>query len=290
MPSAALCVKRNSLRISVPVELPAVRSPPPSPAGRSTPLPRSPARPASTGAEWHNAGYGPHRESGARHRRVERIGLAAARLLTAQGARVALAARSASTLQAIQAELPGSLAVPTDMLEDLAVRHMIARTHAHYGRIDALVNNAGRGMHVPVMDASLDAYRQLFDLNVVSILNAMQTVVPLMRLQGGGSIVNVSSGTTKTLVPGLAPYSSTKHALNNLTLIAREELAPDGITVSLVHPGMTDTDFGRNSVGSTPDRAAGYRHGDSAESAGALIVEALQTGAPVSAAETPDLG
>ncbi|MFC4453087.1 SDR family oxidoreductase [Deinococcus sonorensis] len=207
------------------------------------------------------------------------IGLAAARLFAAQGARVALAARSAERLQALAEELPGALAVPTDMLDDAAVRRMVTGTHRHYGQLDVLVNNAGRGMHVPVEQASLEDYRQLLDLNVVSVLNAMQAAIPLMRQQGGGAIVNVSSGTTKMLIPGLAPYSSSKHALNNLSLVARAELAPDGIVVSVVHPGMTDTDFGRNSVSATPERAGSYRQGDPPEYAAGLILEAVQTGA-----------
>ncbi len=206
------------------------------------------------------------------------IGEAAARLFAAQGARVAVAARSREKLEALAATLPDALAVPTDMLDEASVTDMVARTHAHYGRVDVLVNNAGRGMHVPVADARLADYRELLELNVVSVLHAMQQALPVMRAQGSGNIVNVSSGTTKMLVPGLAPYSSTKHALNNLSLVARAEFAPLGIVVSLVHPGMTATDFGYNSVQSDPKRAAGYVQGDSAEYAGGLIVEAVRTG------------
>lgn len=206
------------------------------------------------------------------------IGRAAAQLLAAQGARVALAARSQEELEELSATLPGSLVVPTDMRHEADVARMVGQTQAHYGRIDALVNNAGRGMHVPVAEASLNEYRELLELNVVSVLNAMQQVLPVMRAQGGGSIVNVSSGTTKVLVPGLAPYSSTKHALNNLTLIARAEFAPYGVTVSLVHPGMTNTDFGRNAFQSSAEKGSRYVQGDSAEYAAGLIVQALQTG------------
>ena len=206
------------------------------------------------------------------------IGLAAAEAFAAQGAKVALAARSEDKLRELAARLPDALAVPTDMLDEASVARMVAQTHAHYGRIDVLVNNAGRGMHVPVAQAGLAEYRELLELNVVSVLNAMQQVLPIMTAQGSGTIVNISSGTTKMLVPGLAPYSSTKHALNNLTLIAREEFRPLGITVSLVHPGMTATDFGYNSVASDPKRAAAYVQGDSAEYVGGLIVQAVQSG------------
>jgi NAD(P)-dependent dehydrogenase (short-subunit alcohol dehydrogenase family) len=78
---------------------------------------------------------------------------------------------------------------------------------------------------------------------VVGALTAMQAVIPLMREQGGGVIINISSGTTKMVIPNVGPYASTKAALNTLTLTARLELAPDNIRVGLVYPGITATDF-----------------------------------------------
>ena len=135
------------------------------------------------------------------------IGRATAELFAARGAKVALAARSGERLAELAEQLPGSLAVPTDMLDEAAVARMVQATRDHYGRIDVLVNNAGRGMHVPVLQASLDDYRQLLELNVVSVLGAMQQAAPVMQAGGGGSIVNISSGTTMRLFPGLAPYS-----------------------------------------------------------------------------------
>ena len=92
------------------------------------------------------------------------IGRAAAELFAAQGAKVALAARSADRLAELAERLPGALAVPTDMLDEAAVAQMVRTTQDHYGRIDVLVNNAGRGMHVPVLQAGLEDYRQLLEL------------------------------------------------------------------------------------------------------------------------------
>jgi short-subunit dehydrogenase len=110
------------------------------------------------------------------------------------------------------------------------------------------VNNAGQGMYVPVEQASIEQYRVLFDLNVVGVLSAMQAVIPLMREQGGGVIINISSGTTKMVIPNVGLYASTKSALNTLTLIARLELAHDNIRVGLVYPGVTATDFVKHSA------------------------------------------
>ena len=173
----------------------------------------------------------------------EGIGRATARLLAHQGAKVALVARSAPTLQQLANELPDAFAIPTDMRDEAAVQAMVEHVHQHYGRIDVLVNNAGQGMHVPVEQASIEQYRALFQLNVVGVLSAMQAVIPLMREQGGGVIINISSGTTKMVIPHVGPYASTKSALNALTLTARLELASANIRVGLVYPGITATDF-----------------------------------------------
>ena len=94
----------------------------------------------------------------------------------------------------------------------------------------------------------------------------MQQVIPIMRKQGGGMILNVSSMVTRMYFPNLAAYSSTKYALNSISLTARQELEKDHIVVSVFHPKMTATDFGKNAKGETYDSRAG-RPGMDAESA-----------------------
>ncbi len=209
------------------------------------------------------------------------IGLAAARLLAQHGAKVALVARSTDKLTALAAELPDSLAVTADMGDEAAIRTMIDQVHKHYGRIDVLVNNAGRGMHVPMEQANLQNYRQLFELNVFGVLVAMQAVIPLMRQQGGGVIINISSGLSKRIVPGVGPYASTKYALNALTLTARQELAPDNIRVGLMIPGRTATNFAQNFIQAQPNpgspSAAPVVQVDTAEHVAEKILEAIQT-------------
>jgi short-subunit dehydrogenase len=90
------------------------------------------------------------------------------------------------------------------------------------------------------------------ELNVYGPLLSMQAVIPQLRKQGGGMILNISSRVSKNYFPFLAAYASTKYALNALSLTAREELKKDNITVSVFHPKMTATDFGKNSFGSSP--------------------------------------
>ncbi len=188
------------------------------------------------------------------------IGLATARLLAGKGAQVVLAARSTETLAALEKELPGSLAVKTDMRDPADIKNLIRQTVEKFGRIDILVNNAGQGMYGPVETTDLEKYREIMELNVFGVLLAMQAAIPEMRKQGGGMILNVSSRVSKNYYPNLAAYASTKYALNALSLTARAELANDHIIVSVIHPKMTATDFGKNSAGAHPDIAALYKN------------------------------
>jgi NAD(P)-dependent dehydrogenase (short-subunit alcohol dehydrogenase family) len=177
------------------------------------------------------------------------IGLATARLLARHGAKVALAARSRDRLNQLAAELPSSLAIPTDMTSQADIRNMVEKVLQHFGRVDILINNAGRGYDAPLEQIDIDKYRQLFELDVVGPLIAMQLVIPTMRKQGGGMIVNISSGTSLMYLPNMSAYSSVKRALNSITLTAREELAKDNIIVSVVYPYMTLTDLDKNMFG-----------------------------------------
>ena len=146
-----------------------------------------------------------------------------------------------------------ALVVPADMTQEADIARLVSTTLDHFGRIDVLINNAGRGMYVPLEHIDLAEYARLVELNVYGPLRAMQAVIPIMRRQGGGAIVNVSSMLTTMHIPNLAGYASTKYALNDLTLTARAELASDHIVVSLVRPKLTDTDFGRNAVKAEPN-------------------------------------
>jgi len=171
------------------------------------------------------------------------IGAAVARLAHQRGMRVVLAARRADLLSSLAAELPGSLAVPTDVTDAAQVGQLVSAAVEAFGRIDVLVNNAGQGLHLPIENVDLDDVRAVLELNVLAPLALMQAVVPLMRSNGGGAIVNVSSGSTRRVLPGVGPYAATKSALNTLSDVARAELARDGIAVSLVLPGVTETAF-----------------------------------------------
>jgi short-subunit dehydrogenase len=214
------------------------------------------------------------------------IGLATARLLAKNGAKLALNARSIDKLEQLSKEIPGSAAFPADMADEIAVHEMVDKVLVKFGRIDILINNAGRGMLCPLESIDIKEYRKLLDLNVVGPLVAMQASIPIMRKQGGGTIVNISSGTTLMYASGLSGYSATKRALNGLSLTARGELAKDKIVVSVVYPYVTKSDFYKNLVSSGPkpetvdEYVAGRAPADTSEYVAELIMDVIKTGEP----------
>ena len=129
------------------------------------------------------------------------IGLSTAIALSDRGAKVALLARSGDALQELAQKLPGSLPVTVDMTKFDRVREAVRAVHQHYGRVDGLVNNAGRSYAASVEEIDPVVFDEIFHLNVLGPIVAMQAVIPLMRAQGGGSIVNINSGTAFMTVP-----------------------------------------------------------------------------------------
>jgi len=205
------------------------------------------------------------------------IGAATARRLHAAGARPVLAARRADRLDALADEIGGALVVSTDLTDRAAVRRLAEVTVERHGCVDGLVNNAGVSLHEPLDRLDLDEFTAVLDLNVVSVVAMTQAVLPAMRAQGGGRIVNISSGTTNLVLPGVGAYAATKSALNMLSAVFRKELEPDGIVVSLVLPSITATEFG----GGRYQAGVEIRPGmvpHSPEYVADVIVRALQTG------------
>ncbi len=211
------------------------------------------------------------------------IGMASARLLTERGTKVALVARSVDKLETLSKELPASIVAPADMSVEDDVRGMVASVFDHYGRVDILVNVAGRGYDAPVEFTDLDILRRIYQLDLVGPLVAMQAVIPIMRRQGGGVIVNVSSGTSLLNLPNMSPYSSLKRALNALSLAARQELDKDNIVVSVVYPFMTATQFEEDTIKDSHLAWEGDEDDlpppDPPEHVAGKILEAIETGA-----------
>jgi short-subunit dehydrogenase len=211
------------------------------------------------------------------------IGLATAKLLAKQGARSALVSRSKEKLEQLSAELPNSLAVPADMTKAYEIEGMVRKTMEHFGRIDVLINCAGQGYDAPVEKTNIDTFHRIFDLDVVGPLVAMEQVIPIMRKQGEGAIINVSSGTALMYLPYNGAYSGLKRALAHISLTARAELKKDNIVVSVVYPYMTLTDFEKNTIkdaisyGGEQDGGPPFP-ADTAEYVAQKIIEGLNSG------------
>ena len=171
------------------------------------------------------------------------IGEATARAAAERGARLVLAARREDRVVALAEELGQAVGVRCDVTDAIQVEALVRTAKDAFGRIDVVVNNAGQGLEAEIEQIGLNDFRALLELNLVAPLAVMQAVLPLMRAQGSGSIVNVSSGTTFANVPGFGAYVASKIALERLSAIARAELDGTGINVSTVIPFATRTEF-----------------------------------------------
>ena len=213
------------------------------------------------------------------------IGLATARLLTEQGAKVALVSRSNDKLNKLSDELAESFACPADMTSRDDIEKMVKKVLKHYGRIDALINNAGQGYDALIESTDADTFQHIFILDVIGPLIAMQQVIPIMKSQGGGSIINISSGTALMHLPDMGAYAAVKAALAHLSLTAREELKKYNINVGVVYPYITLTDFEENTikeppVEEEPEQPGSYQppKADTAEYIAKKIVDSVKTG------------
>jgi short-subunit dehydrogenase len=209
------------------------------------------------------------------------IGLATAKLLVKQGAKVALVSRSMELLEKLSAKLPNSIAIGADMTKIPEIRRMVDQTHEHFGRVDILINNAGQGYDAPVEKTDIDTFHYIFDLDVIGPLVAMQQVIPIMRKQGGGTIINISSGTALMYLPNMSAYSASKRALAGISLTAREELKADNITVSVVYPYITLTEFEKNTIKALSDKreqGSGPFPADTAEYVAQRILDGIESG------------
>src|SRR6266487_3973294 len=143
-------------------------------------------------------------------------------------------------------------------------------------------------LNAPLEQVQLTDFAAIVELNLYAPLLAMQAVLPVMRRQGSGAIVNVGSGTTRMVLPGVGAYAATKAALNMLSQVARAEFAPAGVVVSLVYPSITATEFHQAlRAGARPDRRPPFTP-DPPERVAEAILHAVATGEPeLTLARTP---
>ena len=168
------------------------------------------------------------------------IGRAIADGLAGDGARIVIADLRGAEDAA--AAYPGGVGLTVDVADEEAVQSMVEQTVEECGTVDVLVNNAGLYASLAMRsftEIPLDEWRQVMDTNVASMFLTCRAVVPVMRERGGGTIVNISSGTPFRGVPFLLHYVTSKGAIVAFTRALAKEIGKDGVRVNCVAPGFT---------------------------------------------------
>ncbi len=173
------------------------------------------------------------------------IGESCARKFVAAGAQVVLAARSADALERLTGELGHDVAhaVPTDVSDRAACERLVAEATRRFGSLDILVNNAGFNSRGPLEELSIDVMLQILDVNLRGPMMLTKLVLPIMRSQNSGTIVNVASLAGRFPLEDEATYSATKFALRVFSFALAEELRQTNVRVAVVSPGPVETGF-----------------------------------------------
>ncbi|MEU9371694.1 oxidoreductase [Streptomyces avermitilis] len=195
------------------------------------------------------------------------FGLEIARQALERGHKVVATARKPQDVQDALSQYQDSLlAVALDVTDEAQAREAVEAAVEKFGTIDILVNNAGRGVLGAVEETSDAAFRSVYDTNVFGLANVTRAVLPVMRRQRSGRILNLSSIGGFDSAAGFGVYCSTKFAVEGLSEAMRDELAPLGIQVTIVEPGYFRTDF----LDATSLHTEGQVISDYADTAGAV--------------------
>jgi short-subunit dehydrogenase len=179
------------------------------------------------------------------------IGEAIARIFADDGASVVLLSRDAERVEAARARIGHSertMGLACDVRNREEIDRVVGLTMHHFQRIDTWINNAGHGILDSVANVDMAACRETFETNFFGAVEAMQAVIPVMKQQGSGTIINVSSVAGHIPIPFHAVYGATKFAMNAIGKAARIELNSFGINVMTVCPGYVRTAFSANTV------------------------------------------
>ena len=186
------------------------------------------------------------------------IGEAIAKLFVGRRASVVLLSRDAARAEAARARIgypERTLALPCDVRHREEIDRAIGLTLHHLQRIDVWINNAGHGLRDSIAGMDMAACRETFNTNLFGTIEAMQAVIPVMKAQNSGDIINISSVAGHIPVPFMGVYSATKFAMNAIGKAARLELEKFGINVLTISPSYVRTDFGENAIkGREPQR------------------------------------
>jgi NADP-dependent 3-hydroxy acid dehydrogenase YdfG len=204
------------------------------------------------------------------------IGRAIAERFAAEGASVALAARTRAELDAVAKGIERALVVPTDVTDDAAVERLVARTRESFGRVDLLVTAAGGAAFGPVAEQTPRDWDAMLAVNLRAALVCCRAVLPPMLAQGRGTIINVASIAANRPIPGAAVYTATKAGIIGFSRVLAEELRAGGVRVGVLVPGAVDTPLW-DTIPGGPDRARMLRPEDVARAA--VLMATLPSGA-----------
>ena len=189
------------------------------------------------------------------------IGRATAVAFAKDGAKLVVSGRHEDTGQELATELRKLGAevefLRADVRRDDDVRELVDRTVARYGRLDIAVNNAGtEGKPGPVTEQTAETYAATFETNVLGMILSLKHEVRVMRKQGSGSIINISSTYGHEGAAGASVYAGSKHAVEGITRSVAREIAKSGIRVNGVAPGPTDTGMLTRFTGTPENKSA----------------------------------
>ena len=168
-------------------------------------------------------------------------GAAEAALFANEGAAVVITDVLDAEGAATAAAIDGCRYLHQDVRDEARWNEVVADIVANEGRLNVLINNAGIFPVQSMMETSLEDYRRVIDINQVGVFLGMKAVVPAMRSDGGGSIVNISSVAGMLATPGSFGYGASKWAVRGMTKSAAHDLGPDNIRVNSIHPGIIET-------------------------------------------------
>jgi short-subunit dehydrogenase len=179
------------------------------------------------------------------------IGEAIAKEFVDGGANVVFSSRDPQRSEAARQRVGSAertLAVACDVTKRADIADLLTASLSRFQRVDVWVNNAGYGLMDSVESMDMLACRKMFDTNLFGTIDAMQLVIPVMKKQGSGTIINIASTAGHIAVPFMAAYCATKHAMRAIGNAARVELRGTGVNVLTVCPGYISTDFSVNAV------------------------------------------
>lgn len=169
------------------------------------------------------------------------IGLAIAKALDGEGAKLILVGRNRGPLARAAAQVPGTvMSVPVDVTQPAEVKRLLAAVQKQVHRLDVLINNAGVFTFKPFAKTTLEDWRRSLETNLTSIFLTTQAALPLLK-RSHGDVVNILSISSRVAFPNCSAYAAAKFGALGLTGVLRRELRAEGIRVMAVLPGMTET-------------------------------------------------